>query len=229
MKSPADHAIEATAVRDAPGTAWRGQQNFSAGLSARSGGRRIIMGKGWRMQQKRRADEPDDLVGRVLETVSKTDLLRLKVIARLHARGLPAGIGWTDLLHEAIVRVLDGSRKAPSGLSMVAFLAGVMRSIRAEHWRRLRRDARTFVADAGEERDPAPDPERSLAASEALAALDRMFADDPLALQVIEGLGEGLSAEEIRKAYAMSQTDYDSTRKRMRRALLRDGLAWRRP
>ncbi len=184
------------------------------------------------MQQKQQADEPDDLVARVLEKVSKTDLLRLKVIARLHARGLPAGVGWTDLLHEAIVRVLDGSRKPPSGLSMVAFLAGVMRSIKAEHWRRLRRDARTFVAGrtrADEQRDPAPDPERSLAASEALAALDRMFADDPLALQVIEGLGEGLSAEEIRKAYAMSQTDYDSTRKRMRRALLRDGLAWRRP
>ena len=29
-------------------------------------------------------------------------------------------------------RVLDGSRKPPPGLSMVAFLAGVMRSIKAE-------------------------------------------------------------------------------------------------
>src|SRR5260221_11690 len=136
------------------------------------------------MQQKRPVDEPDDLVARMLEQVSKTDLLRLKAIARLHARGLPAGIGWTDLLHQAIVRVLDGSRKPPSGLSMVAFLAGVMRSIKAEHWRRLRRDARTFApsgARVDEERDPAPDPERSLAATEALAALDRMFADDPQA------------------------------------------------
>jgi RNA polymerase sigma-70 factor (ECF subfamily) len=183
------------------------------------------------MPQKQLANEPD-LFERVLETVSKTDLLRLKVIARLHARGLPAGIGWTDLLHEAIVRVLDGSRKPPSGLSMVAFLAGVMRSIKAEHWRRLRRDARTFVASGariGDERDPAPDPERSLAASEALAALVRLFADDPQALQVIEGLGQGMSPEEIRQTYAMSATEYDSTRKRMRRALLRDGLAWRRP
>lgn len=181
------------------------------------------------MQQKQ-ADQAGDFIARLLEKVSKTDLLRLKAIARLHARGLPAGIGWTDLLHEAIVRVLDGSRKPPPGLSMVAFLAGVMRSIKAEHWRRLRRDARTFAPSAhvDDERDPAPDPERTLAAAEALAALDRLFADDPLALQVIEGLGQGLSAEEIRKAYAMSETDYDSTRKRMRRALLRDGLAWRR-
>ena len=181
------------------------------------------------MQQKQ-ADQTGDLIARVLQKVSKTDLLRLKAIARLHARGLPAGIGWTDLLHEAIVRVLDGSRKPPPGLSMVAFLAGVMRSIKAEHWRRLRRDARTFGpsgAHGNDERDPAPDPERSLAATEALAALDRLFADDPQALQVIEGLGQGLSAEEIRKTYAMSETDYDSTRKRMRRALLRDGLAWR--
>ena len=184
------------------------------------------------MPQKQRVGEPGDLFERVLERVSKTDLLRLKVIARLHARGLPAGIGWTDLLHEAIVRVLDGSRKPPSGLSLVTFLAGVMRSIKAEHWRRLRRDARTFVASGvrvADERDPAPDPERSLAATEALAALDRLFADDPQALQVIEGLGQGMTADEIRQTYTMSQTDYDSTRKRMRRALLRDGLAWRRP
>lgn len=186
------------------------------------------------MQQKRLADEPE-LIGRVLEKVSKTDLLRLKVIARLHARGLPAGIGWTDLLHEAIVRVLDGSRKPPSGLSMVAFLAGVMRSLKDEHWRRLRRDSRYFPpsaarsAEAAEPRDPAPDPERCLAAAQELAALDRLFADDPAALQVMAGLGQGLSAEEIRKVYAMSPTDYDSTRKRMRRALLRDGLAWMQP
>jgi RNA polymerase sigma-70 factor (ECF subfamily) len=185
-----------------------------------------------RMQPSKQADEADDLFERVLRTVSRTDLLRLKAIARLHARGLPVGIGWTDLLHEAIVRVLDGSRKAPPGLSMVAFLAGVMRSIKAEHWRRLRRDARTFVPPGvhlDEACDPAPDPERSLAASEALAALDILFADDPQALQVIEGLGQGMTAEEIRKAYAMSETEYDSTRKRMRRALLRDGLAWRQP
>jgi len=68
-----------------------------------------------------------------------------------------------------------------------------LRSIKAEHWRRLRRDARTFApsgAHGDDERDPAPDPERSLAATEALAALDRMFADDPAIIELMrQGYG----------------------------------------
>ncbi|KGM34937.1 hypothetical protein, partial [Inquilinus limosus] len=56
------------------------------------------------------------------------------------------------------------------------------------------------------------------------AAIDRLFADDPAALAVILGLSQGLSAEEIRERTGLSETEYDSTRKRMRRALLRHGL-----
>src|SRR5687768_4070956 len=74
--------------------------------------------------------------------VTEADLLRLKVIARLHARGLPPHVGWGDLLQEAFTRVLDGSRRQPEGVPMVAFLAGVMRSIKEQHWRQARRGAR---------------------------------------------------------------------------------------
>jgi hypothetical protein len=45
-----------------------------------------------------------------LKVVSESDLLRLKTIARIYARGLPADVGWADLLQEAFARVLDGSR-----------------------------------------------------------------------------------------------------------------------
>jgi hypothetical protein len=48
-----------------------------------------------------------------LELVTRMELLRLKVIARLHARGLPPEVDWSDLLQEAISRVLDGSRPKP--------------------------------------------------------------------------------------------------------------------
>lgn len=171
-----------------------------------------------------------------LRLVTEMDLLRLKSVARLYARGLPPEIGWTDLLQEAFARVLDGSRKCPEGLPMVAFLAGVMRSIRTEHYRRARRVAARLprmLADldlAGvldrEAGDPAPDPERSLIAMELLAEIYRLFAGDPRALQILEGLFEGSSPEQIRARYDMSKTDYDSTRKRMRRALLREGLRW---
>jgi RNA polymerase sigma-70 factor (ECF subfamily) len=166
--------------------------------------------------------------------VTDKDLLRLKVIARLHARGLPPQFSWTDLLQEAFARVLDGSRRQPEGLPFVPFLAGVMRSIKTEYWRRARREARQLPklladlasddADGTEPRSAVPTPERSLIAQDELAAIDRLFADDGHALCVIAGLAEGRSPEEICKQHQLSKTDYDSTRRRIRRVLLREGL-----
>lgn len=171
-----------------------------------------------------------------LKLVSKMDLLRLKAIARLHARSLPPEIDWSDLLQEAFTRLLEGSRKCPEDVPVVVFLAGVMRSIKADHCRRARRATARLTqmraeldpgdAPEGEVGDPGPDPERSLIAMEQLAEMYRLFADDPRALQVIEGLFEGWSPEQIRAAYDMSRTEYDSTRKRMRRAFLREGFRW---
>ena len=56
-----------------------------------------------------------------LRLVTEMELLRLKTIAKLHARGLPPDVGWDDLLQENV--------------PIVAFLAGIMRSLKSEHWR----------------------------------------------------------------------------------------------
>ena len=169
-----------------------------------------------------------------VKLVNDCDLLRLKVIARLHGRSLPPDVSWADLLQEAFARVLDGSRAIPPQVPAVAFLAGVMRSIKAEHWRRRRRanqqqpvlagEYQVVAADWTEACDPHPDPERWLIASQQLAAVGMLFAQDAVALQIIAGLGDGLTAEEIRRTLGMGKTDYDSARKRMRRALIRAGL-----
>lgn len=117
---------------------------------------------------------------------------------------------------------------------MVGFLAGIMRSLKAEHWRRALRGPRSYetvrldhVSDESQDielRDPVPGPEHSLIARQALTAIMRLFADDPLALQIIGDLGQGLSTEQIRSRRGISKTDCDSARKRMRRRLLRGGL-----
>jgi len=166
--------------------------------------------------------------------VTRADLLRLKVIARLHARGLPPDVGWSDLLQEAFARVLDGSRSPPEAVPFVAFLSGVMRSIKEQHWRRARKGARqnskllaeldAEPAGDGELPDPAPNPERSAIALQEMDAINQLFADDPAAGQIIAGLYEGWTPEEVCSTYAMSKTDYDSTRRRIRRALVRAGL-----
>lgn len=168
-----------------------------------------------------------------VKLVSEMDLLRLKTIARLHARGLPPDVSWEDLLQEGLTRVLTGARRIPEGVAPVAFIAGVMRSLRSEHWRRFgagrsgREPAGDYRACRTREdalRDAAPDPERSLIAMDELKAIERLFAEDPLVLKIIDALGEGLSGEQIRTALGLSKTDYDSARKRMRRCLLREGL-----
>lgn len=164
--------------------------------------------------------------------VTPVELLRLKSIARLHARGLPPDVSWTDLLQEAFARVLDGSRRRPADVPTVAFLAGVMRSIKAQHWKRVYRGARRSVKwlagmgdlPRGELPDPAPSAERQLIAIEEVRALTGLFADDPQALQILSGLYDGCTPEEIRSAHRLTVVAYESARKRIRRALLRAGL-----
>jgi DNA-directed RNA polymerase specialized sigma24 family protein len=167
-------------------------------------------------------------VARAIRALSDPDLVRLKALARLWSRGLPGGLGWVDVLNEAIVRVLDGSRAWPPGVPLLAFLSGVMRSICDDHWRRARREfAGDHLADPGalvEEAEGAPDPERTLAAAQALAEVNRMFARDPQVQKILAGLAEGLGAREICQRYGLSDVEYDTARKRMRRALLRSGL-----
>jgi DNA-directed RNA polymerase specialized sigma24 family protein len=162
-----------------------------------------------------------------LASMSGVDLLRLQALARLRARGLPPGLVWSDLLHEALARALDGSRQWPPGVSLLVFLAGVMRSLCDEAWRRRRREVGvvTDVEAAGwTVACPAPDQERTIAAGEAIAAIYRLFSGDQTALRIVSGLAEGLSAEDIRTKHGLSSLAYDSARRRMRRALLRAGL-----
>jgi hypothetical protein len=49
------------------------------------------------------------------------------------------------------------------------------------------------------------------------------------ALRVITGLISGMAAEEIRRHYDLTAVEYDTTRRRIRRTLLRHGLAWSWP
>jgi DNA-directed RNA polymerase specialized sigma24 family protein len=173
-------------------------------------------------------------VALALNLISRMDFLRLKAIARLHARGLPPDVSWDDLLQEAFTRAIVGSRRKPEGVTMVAFLAGIMRSLRAEHWRRarggpasrdsLRIDHQRDLSRAGELRDPASDLEQALLAREQIEAIEQLFAGDEAALGILAGLAEGRSAAQIRAAMGISKIDYDSARKRMRRTLLREGL-----
>ncbi len=167
-----------------------------------------------------------------LGLVTDLQLLRLKTLARWYGRGLPSDVTWEDLLQEALTRILVGTRPVPQGVAIVAFVAGVMRSIRSEHWRRLEgpparrlRSSETSSADPKMQLvDAAPSPERALMAQQELASIRRLFEQDATALGILDGLAQGLTAEEIRVGLGLAATDYASARKRMRRVQLREGL-----
>jgi len=173
-------------------------------------------------EQGRHAVAPQRDVGAALAALSEEDLLRLRVIAKLRARSLPDGMSWSDLLHEAVLRALTGARPWPPGVSLLAFLAGVMRSLCDEQWRRHRRQDRLPILHGSGEAD---DPERACAAAEALVAVQRLFASDEAALKVITGLISGMAADDIRRHYGLTTVEYDTTRRRIRRTLLRHHLA----
>ena len=169
---------------------------------------------------------PQRDVGAALAALSEEDLLRLRAIAKLRARSLPDGMSWSDLLHEAVLRALTGARPWPPGVPLLAFLASVMRSLCDEQWRRHRRQDRLPIL---QDRGGADDPERACAAAEALAAILRLFASDKAALKVITGLISGKAADDIRRHYGLTAVEYDTTRRRIRRTLLRHGLTWSWP
>ena len=176
------------------------------------------------------AEEPSRDVAAALGALSNAELLRLNALARLWTRGMPETLSWADVLQEAIARALDGSRKWPPGVPILAFLSGVMRSICDDHWRQHVREARVIVrsADARSEDVSAanPDPERVVAAAQALSDIYDLFVGDSAALKIITGLADGLTAAEICETYILSEREYDTTRKRMRRALLRADVDW---
>ena len=168
-----------------------------------------------------------------LGLVTELELLRLKTLARWYARGLPPDTTWEDLLQEALTRIMVGKRQVPKEVPIVAFVAGVMRSLRSEHWQRAQR---MMARDWDEKRcsksaahstdlsDSDPGPERALIAQQELVAIRELFAGDAVVLAILDGLTQGLTAEEIRVAVGLSDIDYASARKRMRRVLLREGL-----
>jgi RNA polymerase sigma-70 factor (ECF subfamily) len=167
-------------------------------------------------------------VAHALRRLSDSDLLRLEALARLRARGLPGGIVWSDLLNEAIRRALDGSRPWPPGVPLLAFLAQIMRSIWSELCRRNALERSLVLRSVSTDADEM-DPERVVAAAQTLATIHKLFAHDAAARSVIAGLADGRTAYEIRDILGISETEYDTIRKRIRRTLLRQGLVGGKP
>ena len=164
-----------------------------------------------------------------LGQLSDADIRRLEQLARLRAIGLHA-VEWRELLHEAIARLLDGTRQWPRQVPLVVFLRETMRSIASDHWRRLERSVVVAESEVAADRemdggavdkalDETGQPERRASAAETLARIEDVFSGDEEALRVLAGMASGRAPREIQEETGMDETRYASTQRRIRRRL----------
>ena len=172
-------------------------------------------------------------VAAALATLSDADLLRLKRFAQLRSLRLPL-LNWSDLLNEAIVRALDGSRLWPADVDFMVFMLQSIRSIASEQWRRIQRTPVTREADLPPA-DPTSadtasldevgrnelDPQREMLAERALRDVMTLFRADKQATAILEGLAKGDVPTDIQRRAGMTHIQYASAQRRIRRALAR--------
>lgn len=171
-------------------------------------------------------------VAEALRLLGEADLLRIEHFARFRAFGLP-WLDWRDLFHEAVSRTLSGDRRWPRRVPFVVYLRECMRSIAHEELRQRLEGPVTIEAEIlplgapteqdliGGAIDPSAGPEQRLAASQAIDAILNAFSDDQGAKDVLSGLAEGLTPDEVCASSGMTRTQFESAQKRIRRRLAR--------
>ena len=161
-----------------------------------------------------------------IRSLRPADWARLKLISNRYSRAI---IPAEDLLQEAFARALD-ERKCPRQVDIVRFLAEVMRSIAHDEYRKLANhpflvhtNANTTRDTTCDLRDPtAPVEDRVIQAEYKRHARKRLlaiFEDDLVAQEVLKRLMDEQTAREIRESIGLSQTAYNSKRKKIRRRI----------
>ena len=159
--------------------------------------------------------------------MSDADIVRLRRIATAIARR--NALEADDVLQSAAVAVLSGKRHWPTGVALVAFMRGVMRSVADNEKRKVRPlgqrpiplfDAHAGIADIA---DDQPGAERAVIASKLAAkvteALFSRFEGDEAASLIFMGMLEGLEGEALREATGLEKTAYETKRRWVRRQI----------
>jgi hypothetical protein len=175
-----------------------------------------------------------DEVVTAIEALTRHEHLRLEQYARWRIRGLGRAArndDWEELLREAIVATYEGTRRwNKESVDFSRHLIGVMRSI-SSHWRErfdpdeaLLESEVTRVSPEGKESNPmlnvaspAADPEHALETKEEVERVERIASKSPLAWLIMDGLRGGMTGPEIRQALEVSQKDYETAYKWLRR------------
>lgn len=167
-----------------------------------------------------------DAFRHALTGLEEEDRLRLKRKADSFA--YIVGMEPDDILHEAITRTLEGSRRCPADVEIVVYLGNAMRSIASEQSRKAVSEVHAEATDdprggvsSYDHSGPADAPASHTELYAVLARLESHFENDQEAYSVVWGLLDGSDPEEIRQRVGMSDTEYQTARRRVRRAIER--------
>lgn len=151
---------------------------------------------------------------------------------QLTYRGKNAGYDGADLLSEALMRTLAGTRRWKLAIPFNVHLYRVMQSL---VWNLREGEPEQFstmrsAMQDGPERSAlddvasdVPDVERRLDALKRIQKIRALLKDDPVAMAVLEGRGSGMKGPELRKRTGLSTHAYEAAVKR----LLRRAEPWR--
>lgn len=181
-----------------------------------------------------------------IESLTKDDSRRLEQYAKWRIRGIGRSrLGRTheDLLQEAIRSTLSGAELNAPGdrrwkkvtVNFVRHLIEAMRSI-SSHWREQFDPNEAFsesevirVSPSGKVSNPVrdvpssiPDSYRDIEAKVAIEYIERLVAGHSLASLIIDGLREGMTGPEIQGTLEISQKEYETAMKWLRRTVRAD-------
>ncbi len=159
--------------------------------------------------------------------LGKIDLIRLRRAGRLYAIGLECELD--DLLGDAIMLALSGSRNCPRDMALVPFLVGIMRSRASALRKSAQRKGISVPIDDERYGDAAVVPlvettphdllDRSDDYAAKTSALEALFADDPQALEVLRADLREADKAEIMAMLSIDAVQYATIRRRMRRRI----------
>lgn len=172
-----------------------------------------------------------------LESLSHGECLRLERYAQSRVGSLGRGSMSCDasaLLSEAIRATCEGERTwHKTSVNFFGHLIGVIRS-KSSHLHKKSASNKTYlesdvISDAGSpvENSPSqsPNQEATLLANEAVERIESAVGERPVAWVIMEALRDGMNRAEIIKEFQISETEYDTNLRWLRRTIprLREG------
>lgn len=176
-----------------------------------------------------------DEIRHALGELTDAQMARIEKSARIFSRHPTSP---DDLIQTAFERALAGTRKCPRDLPLDRFFAGVIRSIADGEANRIENTQEMVPVeeDASPEsagvtpRDPKPDVETRMVADAQYKSMQNaildLFGDDEEAQLIILGIFSDLEGQDLCKETGLTQTEFNSKRRKIRRRVekaMKDG------